>query len=343
MEFIQYHPTGLPGTGILITEASRGEGGYLRNKDGERFLERYAPNKMELGPRDLISRAEITEFEEGRGLEGPYGQYVNLDLTHLGEELIDTKLPFVRELARNYVGIDPVYQPIPVRPVVHYYMGGVHTDAHGRTSIPGLFAAGECANEGLNGANRLGSNSLTECLVFGHRAGTAAIEYAREAEPVTANPVAELASAEEQRIEETYLRQKSGGERVAAIRDDLQHAMEAGVGVYRTEEGLQRTCDTVEELRQRYQDLHLDDHSRVFNTELFSALELGFLLDVAEASCYSALARKESRGAHSRRDYPERDDAQYLAHSMAYQTDGLPRIEYLPVRITRWQPEIRKY
>src|SRR5919108_1243971 len=188
MEMVQYHPTGLPGTGILITEAARGEGGYLRNKDGERFLERYVPGRMELGPRDLLSRAESTEFEAGRGLEGPYGQYVNLDLRHLGEEKIDTKLPFVRELATRYIGIDPVVQPIPVRPVVHYMMGGVHTDVDGKTNIPGLYAAGECANAGLNGANRLGSNSLTECLVFGHFAGKAAAEYAREASAVTANP-----------------------------------------------------------------------------------------------------------------------------------------------------------
>jgi fumarate reductase flavoprotein subunit len=343
MEMVQYHPTGLPGTGILITEAARGEGGYLRNKDGERFLERYVPGKMELGPRDLLSRAEITEFEAGRGIEGPYGQYVNLDLRHLGEEKIDTKLPFVRELATRYIGIDPVVQPIPVRPVVHYMMGGVHTDVDGKTNIPGLYAAGECANDGLNGANRLGSNSLTECLVFGHFAGKAAAEYAREATAVTANPVASIAADEERRIEETYLRGRPGGERIATLRDTLQRAMEDGVGVYRTAEGLQRASNTVAELRERYKNLHLDDHSRVFNTELFAALELGFMIDVAEAICHSALARQESRGAHARRDFPQRNDERYLAHSMAYKTDGAPRIEYLPVRITRWQPQERKY
>ena len=343
MEMVQYHPTGLPGTGILITEAARGEGGYLRNKDGERFLERYVPGRMELGPRDLLSRAEITEFEAGRGLEGPYGQYVNLDLRHLGEEKIDTKLPFVRELATRYIGIDPVVQPIPVRPVVHYMMGGVHTDVDGKTNIPGLYAAGECANDGLNGANRLGSNSLTECLVFGHFAGKAAAEYAREASAVTANPIASLAADEVRRIEKTYLRGRPGRERIATLRDTLQRAMEDGVGVYRTAEGLQRARDTVAELRERYKHVHLDDRSRVFNTELFSALELGFMLDVAEAICHSALAREESRGAHARRDFPRRNDERYLAHSMAYKTDGAPRIEYLPVRITRWQPEERKY
>jgi fumarate reductase flavoprotein subunit len=268
---------------------------------------------------------------------------MNLDLRHLGEELIDTKLPFVRELARNYVGIDPVYTPIPVRPVVHYMMGGVSTDGDGVTSLPGLFAAGECANEGLNGANRLGSNSLSECLVFGHRAGDAAVRYAREAAPVTANPVAALAADEERRLTDTYLRDNGAGDRVATLRDALQHAMESGVGVFRTGEGLQRTCDEVEALRQRYNKVRLDDRSRVFNTELFTALELGFMIDVAEAICYSALAREESRGAHARRDFPERNDERYLAHSMAYQTEGAPRIEYQPVRITRWQPQERVY
>ena len=343
MEFVQYHPTGLPGTGILITEASRGEGGRLFNKDGERFLERYVPSRMELGPRDLLSRAIISEFEAGRGIEGRHGLYVNLDLRHLGEELINRKLPFVRELARNYVGIDPVYEPIPVRPVVHYMMGGVDTDIDGATTLPGLYAAGECANEGLNGANRLGSNSLTECLVFGQRAGKAAALFAREAAAVTANPVAQLAAEEERRIEETYLRDRSGGERVATLRDELQHSMENGVGVYRTAEGLRETCGVVEQLRARYAEVRLDDRGRVFNTELFSALELGFMIDTAEAICYSALQREESRGAHARRDFPERDDEKYLAHSMAYRTDGAPRIEYKPVRITRWQPQERKY
>lgn len=343
MEFVQYHPTGLPGTGILITEASRGEGGRLFNKDGERFLERYVPSRMELGPRDLLSRAIISEFEAGRGIEGRHGLYVNLDLRHLGEELINRKLPFVRELARNYVGIDPVYEPIPVRPVVHYMMGGVDTDIDGATTLPGLYAAGECANEGLNGANRLGSNSLTECLVFGQRAGKAAALFAREAAAVTANPVAQLAAEEERRIEETYLRDRGAGERVATLRDELQHSMENGVGVYRTAEGLRETCGVVEQLRARYAEVRLDDRGRVFNTELFSALELGFMIDTAEAICYSALQREESRGAHARRDFPERDDEKYLAHSMAYRTDGAPRIEYKPVRITRWQPQERKY
>ncbi len=343
MEFVQYHPTGLPGTGILITEAARGEGGYLFNKDQERFLARYVPGKMELGPRDLLSRAIMTEFEAGRGIKDRDGFHVDLDLRHLGEAVIDTKLPFVRELARNYVGIDPVHQPIPVRPVLHYMMGGVHTDGDGATGLPGLYAAGECANEGLNGANRLGSNSLSECLVFGHRAGNAAAQYALGTPVVSATSVAEMAAAEEQRVLETYLRETDGGERIARMRDDLQGTMEHGVGVFRTAEGLKQTCQDVGALRQRYTDLHLDDHSRVFNTELFAALELGFMIDVAEAICYAALAREESRGAHARRDFPSRDDTRFLAHSMAYRTEGAPRIDYLPVRITRWAPEERTY
>ena len=342
MEFVQYHPTGLPGTGILITEASRGEGGYLLNKDGERFLERYVPSRMELGPRDLLSRAIITEFEAGRGIEGRDGLYVNLDLRHLGEAKIDSRLPFVRELARNYVGIDPVYQPIPVRPVVHYYMGGVRTDVDGLTAIAGLYAAGECANEGLNGANRLGSNSLTECLVFGHRAGNSAARYALDAAAVMSNPVAALAADEERRIDETYLRERPG-ERIAILRDALQHTMESGCGVFRTADSLRKTCAEVESLRERYRNVRLDDRSRIFNTELFAALELGFMIDTAEATSYAALAREESRGAHSRRDFPNRDDERFLAHSLAYRTDGPPRIEYEPARITRWQPQERTY
>ena len=342
MEFVQYHPTGLPGTGILITEAARGEGGRLYNKEGERFLERYVPGKLELGPRDILSRAIITEFEAGRGIEGRYGLHVGLDLRHLGEELIDRKLPFVRELARNYVGIDPVRQPIPVRPVVHYMMGGVRTDRDGQTTLPGLFAVGECANEGLNGANRLGSNSLTECLVFGHHAGVAAAQHAREARPASPHLAAQ-AGDEEQRIVRTYLQESSPGERVATVRDDLAHAMERGAGVFRTGAGLQEACTAVGTLRERYDRVRLDDHSRIFNTELFAALELGFMLDVAEAICHSALAREETRGAHARTDFPERDDRRFLAHTLAYRTEGTPRIEYQPVQITRWHPQERRY
>jgi fumarate reductase flavoprotein subunit len=344
MEFVQFHPTGLPHTGILITEGARGEGGYLLNRDGERFLQRYVPTRMELGPRDILSRAIITEFEAGRGFAGPYGQYVHLDVRHLGEDLIDKRIPFVRELAREYIGIDPVYHPIPVRPVMHYMMGGVHTDIHGATTLEGLYAAGECANVGLNGANRLGSNSLTECLVFGARAGRAAAQYALDHAAPRANPIQQLVADEARRVESTYLQRQDGTERLASIRDDMQQAMERGVGVFRTADGLRAACEDLYRLRERFGRLKLDDRSRIFNTELFAALELEFMLDVAETIAWSALKREESRGAQARRDFPERDDTHYLAHSMAYvQLGETPRIEYLPVQITRWQPQDRTY
>lgn len=342
IEFVQYHPTGLPRTGILITEASRGEGGYLFNANGERFLERYVPSKMELGPRDIISRAEILEFEAGRGFEGPYGHYVHLDLRHLGEAKIMEKLPMVRELVHEYMDLDCVYEPIPVRPVVHYMMGGVRTQLNGETAVEGLYAAGECAVVGLNGANRLGSNSLGEILVFGARSGQAAAEYALGIGAISSNPLGQLAEAEEKRITDDYLR-SDGKERIASIRDDLWSAMESGAGVYRDEAGLKAACDTLRTLQERYRSVKVDDHSKIFNTELFAALELGFMLDVGEAICHAGLERKESRGAHARRDYPERDDEKYLKHTLVYQTDGDPRVQYEDVRITKFPPQERKY
>ncbi len=344
MEFVQYHPTGLPNTGILITEAVRGEGGILLNKENQRFLERYVPGKMELGPRDIISRAMVTEFEAGRGFAGPYGEYMHLDVRHLGEELIDRKLPFMRELGRDYVGIDIVHAPIPVRPVVHYMMGGVPTAIDGATRLPGLYAAGECANVGLNGANRLGSNSLSECLVFGKAAGAAAARHALEAGRPGLNPVQALLTDEARRVEGTYLERREGRERLADIREDLQRAMDRGVGVFRTKDGLQSVCADIRKLRERFAQVRLEDSSRTFNTELTAALELEFMLDVAEAISWSAVAREESRGAHARRDFPERDDRRFLAHTLAYlEPDRPPRIEYQPVRITRWQPQARAY
>ncbi len=344
MEFVQYHPTGLPNTGILITEAVRGEGGYLLNKENERFLERYVPAKMELGPRDMISRAMVAEFEAGRGFEGPYGEYMHLDVRHLGEEMIDRKLPFMRELGRDFVGIDIVHEPIPVRPVVHYMMGGIPTDIYGATPMQGLYAAGECANVGLNGANRLGSNSLSECLVFGNAAGRAAADHALDRSPPPSNPVQQLVADETRRVEDTYLERREGTERIAAIREELQRAMDRGVGVYRTGDGLRTVCDDLKGLRERFGRVRLDDHSRVFNTELTSALELEFMLDVAEAIAWSALAREESRGAHARRDFPERDDSRFLAHTLAHFEPGRPpRLVYQPVHITRWEPQVRTY
>ncbi len=341
MEFVQYHPTGLPGTGILITEASRGEGGYLLNAEGERFLQRYVPNKMELGPRDMLSRAIIQEFQAGRAFKGTYGEYVHLDLTHQGQKSIDKKLPFVRELARSYIGIDPVHEPIPVRPVVHYMMGGIDTDVNGATELDGFFAAGEVAAVSINGANRLGSNSLTECLVFGTRAGRSAVEFAGETDEGPDGPLLEQAAAEAARIE--ALRGKSGGEKISQIRREMNLAMERGCGVFREEAEMQATVETLAQLRGRYADLGLVDRSKIFNTELVEALELGHLLDVAEAIANAALARKESRGAHTRTDYPDRADGEYLKHSLLRFAPEGPQLEYKPVTITRWQPEERKY
>ena len=343
MEMVQYHPTLLPNTGILITEAARGEGGHLLNKDGERFLKRYVPNKMELGPRDILSRAEMTEIKEGRGFEGPYGSYVNLDLTHLGAETIETKLPFVKELAERYLGIDPVHEMIPVRPGQHYMMGGVHTDIHGYTGFPGLYAAGEMACVSMNGANRLGSNSLTECLVFGAEAGIGAAQYAtRQGSPSFGNPVQGLAMEEEKRIYDRVLKHEKG-ERISTIRTEMQKVMEEHVGIYRDKNNLKQACSLIGDLKQRMKNAVVDDKDRVYNTDLVSALELDFMLDIAETIAYAALARNESRGAHFRTDYPKRDDVQFLKHLVVYETGTIPRIDTMPVSITRWEPEARVY
>ena len=343
MEMVQYHPTLLPNTGILITEAARGEGGYLLNKDGERFLKRYVPGKMELGPRDIISRAEMTEIGEGRAFEGPYGSFVHLDLTHLGEAVIEEKLPFVKELAERYVGIDPAHEPIPVRPGQHYQMGGVHTDMYGSTGLPGLYAAGEVACVSINGANRLGSNSLTECLVFGAAAGKAAAEYAqKQRAPTFGNPVQGLSMMEEKRIYDQILKHEKG-ERISAIRVEMQRLMEKHVGIYRDENSLTEACRIIGELKERMKNATVEDKDRIFNTELLSALELDFMLDAAEAIAYSALHRRESRGAHSRVDYTKRDDLVFMKHTTAYIGPDGPRIDYSPVTITRWKPEERVY
>lgn len=352
MEFVQYHPTGLPGTGILITEASRGEGGWLKNKDGYRYLQDYGlgpptdtptHKKMELGPRDILSRCHMQELEKGRTFEGPNGHYVHLDLRHLGEEKINQKLPFVRELATKYLGIDPVYEPIPVRPVVHYMMGGIHTDIMGKTPIEGLYAAGETACVSINGANRLGSNSLTECLVFGARSGKAASEYVQSQSAPSSNIIEALARDEQKRIDQQFLNKRNGKERIADIRSEMQMSMEEGIGVYRSEESMKKTCNKLADLRGRFANIKVEDTKGVFNTEITSALELDFMLDIAQAVAHCALDRKESRGSHTRTDFPKRDDDQYLKHSLAYRTQGEPKVDYLPVAITRWQPEERKY
>jgi fumarate reductase flavoprotein subunit len=344
MEMIQFHPTGLPSTGILITEAVRGEGGYLTNNKGERFLKDYVPTKMELGPRDIISRAEVSEFEKGNGFEGEYGNYMHLDVRHLGEKHIDEKLPFMRELGLDYMGIDIVHEPIPVRPVEHYMMGGVDVDIAGATVIPGLYAAGEVANVGLNGGNRLGSNSLSECLVFGAAAGRAAARAAQETKSPTSNPVDALLRDETRRVEKRYLEAMEGTEKLSEIRAELGRSMDENVGVFRTEDGLKAQVKKVEALRDRFSRLNIEDRSRVFNTELTAALELDYMLELAEVMTLAALNRKESRGAHARRDFPERDDQHYLANTMAaYVPGGKPKLSFRDVRITHFEPMARTY
>ena len=352
MEFVQYHPTGLPGTGILITEASRGEGGWLKNKDGYRYLQDYGlgpptdtptHRKMELGPRDILSRCHMQEYAKGRTFDGPYGHYVHLDLRHLGEEVIDKKLPFVRELASKYVGIDPVHEPIPVRPVVHYMMGGVSTDINAKTNLEGLFAAGETACVSLNGGNRLGSNSLTELLVFGNRAGRSAATYASTASAPASAKIEALAADEQKRLDRQFLKKDGGKEKIATIRQEMQKTMEEGAGIYRDEQSMQKTCNTLRALRERFNNIIIEDRNSTFNTEVMNALELDYMLDVAETVANSALRRKESRGSHTRTDFPKRDDPNFLKHTLAYRTADGPRIDYLPVTITRWQPEERKY
>jgi len=352
MEFIQYHPTGLPFTGILITEAARSEGGYLVNKDGYRYLQDYnlgtpqpkpVLRSMELGPRDRLSQAFVKEQEKGRTIEGPYGSVVHLDLRHLGEKLINTKLPFVRELCAKYQNVDPVKELVPVRPVIHYMMGGVSTDINGATPLAGLYAAGEVACVSINGANRLGSNSLPELLVFGARAGKGAAEFASSAK-ASSNAVLAQAIDEQRRIEEQFLRKSGGLERTSTLREEMQTTMEASAGIYRTESSLAAGAATLRTLQERSANLTLDDHSLTFNTDLIAALELSFMLDVSEAMVHSALQREESRGAHQRTDFPKRNDEKFLAHSVVTRTsDDRPRVDFLPVKITRWPPGERVY
>jgi fumarate reductase flavoprotein subunit len=358
MEFVQYHPTGLPGSGILITEAARGEGGILLNNKGERYLEAYnlgtpldvddpehpVKRSMELGPRDRLSQAFMHEQDQGNVFDSEFGTYVQLDVRHLGEKEINRKIPFVRELAKNYGGVDPVNEPIPVRPVVHYMMGGVATDISAATELPGLWAAGETACVSLNGANRLGSNSLTELLVFGARAGEGAAEWAREHPDFDTAALEAQAEAEQRRIADNFINKQDGTERISTIRTELQTAMESGAGIYRTEQSLQATADKIAELKERFKNVGLDDHSLSFNTELTSALELEFMLEIAESLAHSALQRTESRGSHQRTDYEARDDANFLRHSLArYNAGGAPAIDYQDVVITNWPPAERVY
>ena len=351
MEFVQYHPTGLPFTGILITEAARAEGGYLINKDGYRYLQDYnlgKPHKepvlksMELGPRDRLSQAFMKELEKGRTTETAYGHVVHLDLRHLGAKKIDAKIPFVRELCMKYQGLDPVKDLIPVRPVVHYMMGGVHTDLNGATTLPGLYAAGETACVSINGANRLGSNSLPELLVFGARAGHAAAEYASRLFEVTPGIVVQ--TEDERRHLERDLLNRRGHERIADLRTEMQKTMEESAGIYRTRAALETAVERLRQLRTRLADIAIEDDSHTFNTERVSVIELGFMVDIADAIVAAAIKREESRGAHQRTDFPARDDVRFLAHSLVYRNpDGTPRVDYVPVTITRWPPAERVY
>jgi len=352
MEFFQFHPTGLYGLGILLTEGARGEGAILRNASGERFMERYAPTIKDLAPRDIVARSMVLEVAEGRGA-GPHKDYVLLDCTHLGAEVLETKLPDITEFARTYLGVDPVTTPVPVMPTAHYAMGGIPTNNNAEvlssntTIVPGLYAAGECACVSVHGSNRLGTNSLLDINVFGKRAGKNAIEYAKTAEFA---PLPEHAADGIRNMLEG-MRASTGTERIAAIRKELQDEMDRNAQVFRTDESLNQVTQTIHRLRDRYKNIAVQDKGKRFNTDLLEAVELGFLLDLAEVVVYSARNRLESRGGHQRDDYPKRDDVNYMKHTMAYLT-GDPhsseagdhiKLEWKPVVITRYQPMERKY
>jgi succinate dehydrogenase / fumarate reductase flavoprotein subunit len=336
MEMMQFHPTTLAPTGVLITEGCRGEGAYLLNSEGERFLKQYAPNAMELASRDVISRAEQTEIDEGRGVDGN----VLLDLRHLGAEKILERLHGTRELSMTFAGVDPIYEPIPVRPGAHYHMGGVDTDVWGRTPLEGLYAAGECASVSVHGANRLGGNALMETITFGKRAGAHAADWALTHTTIEVPP--SLETDAERELQE--LLDREDGERPWSIRNELAETMHENFGVFRREAEMRKQGKIVSALRQRYDRVVVEDKGNVFNNDLTQALELGFLLELAECMVVSGLARKESRGAHARpHDYPERDDENYMRHTIVTWRDGAPKLEWKPVTVTKWQPMERTY
>jgi len=351
MEFYQFHPTGLAGLGILLSEAARGEGGILRNSSGERFMERYAPTIKDLAPRDMVARAMANEVREGRG-GGPNKDYVFLDLTHLEPAVIDAKLPDITEFARTYLGVEPYTEQIPVFPTAHYAMGGIPTNIKAEvlsdndTVIPGLYAAGECACVSVHGANRLGTNSLLDINVFGKRAGQYSVEYARTATQV---PMPENA-ADDVIAMIAKVRMAKGKEKIAQLRKELQETMDKNAQVFRTEETLNEALEKVQELRQRYENISIQDQGKRFNTDLLEAIELGFLLDLAEVTVIACRERRESRGAHLREDYTERDDKNFMVHSMVYKQEKIEkntgtnmRIGWKPVVVTNYQPMERKY
>ena len=336
MEMMQFHPTTLAPTGVLITEGCRGEGAYLLNSERDRFLKRYAPNAMELASRDVISRAEQTEIDEGRGVDGN----VLLDLRHLGAEKILERLHGTRELSMTFAGVDPIYEPIPVRPGAHYHMGGVDTDVWGRTALEGLYAAGECACVSVHGANRLGGNALMETITFGKRAGAHAADWALSHTTIEVPP--SLESDTERELKE--LLDRSDGERPWSIRNELAETMHENFGVFRREDQMRKQGKIVSALRERYEHVVVEDKGQVFNNDLTQALELGFLLELADCMVVSGLARKESRGAHARpHDYPDRDDENYLRHTIVTWEAGEPKLNWKPVTVTKWQPMERTY
>jgi len=338
MEFVQFHPTGLVPSGVLITEGARGEGGYLLNANGERFMKKYAPEKMELAPRDVVSRAEQTEINEGRGLQGPHGPYIAIDLRHLGEEKINERLPLIRDVAIKLGGVDPVKELIPIRPAAHYSMGGIRANVKTETPIAGLYAAGECSCISLHGANRLGTNSTADCLVFGAVAGE---EAAKHATSTSLHEVPqEKLLAEEKRIAEIF---KEGTERVPVIRNEMRRIMNDKAWIYRRGDQLESALKEIRELRKRFRNIRIEDDGKPFNTGFLGALQLEYMLELAEVTVASALPRAESRGAHSRLDYPKRDDQNWLKHTLAYHTTDGPRLEYIPVTITKWPPVARTY
>jgi succinate dehydrogenase / fumarate reductase flavoprotein subunit len=336
MEFMQFHPTTLFPSGILLTEGCRGEGAFLVNKDGERFMQKYAPNALELASRDVVSRSEQTEIDEGRGINGN----VLLDLRHLGPDRIIERLPGTRELSMTFMGIDPIFEPIPVRPGAHYHMGGIDTDVWGQTSVEGLYAAGECACVSVHGANRLGGNALMETITYGKRTGAHAADWALSHTTVAVPPSVEADAEKNLRA----LLRRAKGERPWAIRDELAQTMHVNFGVFRREELMQRQGEIVASLRERYKRVVVEDKGDVFNNDLTQALELGFLLELAECMVVAGLARKESRGAHARPyDFPDRDDENYLKHTIVTWTDGRPQLDWRPVTMTKWHPQERTY